>query len=195
MSKNSNLKRAVFIDRDGTMNVDVGYVSSPDQLEVYPWTGQAVRLINESGLLAIVVSNQSGVARGFCSEQTLELIHERLMLHLEQDGARLDALYYCPHHPEIGDAPYRRRCDCRKPQPGMLHRAATLHDIDLARSFVIGDKASDIALAKNARARSVLVLTGYGQETLANPDVWPCEPDAVCDNLLEAVNYIVSSEF
>src|SRR5262249_57911234 len=140
MASGSILKPAVFLDRDGTMNVDVGYLSSPDQLEVYPYTAEAVRLINESGMLAIVVSNQSGIARGFLTEQTLEMIHARLILLLEQEGARLDGIFYCPHHPTIGDPPYRRACDCRKPQPGMVLRAAELHGIDLSRSILIGDK-------------------------------------------------------
>ena len=139
---------AVFIDRDGTINVDVGYLSSPDQLELYPWSAEALRLINQAGFKAIVVTNQAGVARGFCTEEMLELIHERLVRDLKRESARIDGIYYCPHHPKIGEPSYRRDCDCRKPLPGMLLRAAREHQIDLSRSFVIGDKSSDIGLAK-----------------------------------------------
>ena len=183
--------RAVFIDRDGTLNEDIGYVSAPDELVIYPWAAEAVRMINESGLLTIVITNQSGIARGMYSEATLGSIHSRMIEELASKGARIDAVYYCPHHPDVGDARYRTACDCRKPRTGMLDRAAREHDVDLAQSFVIGDKASDMKLAENAGARAALVLTGYGRETLAHPDRWPCAPEIVAENLLEAVKQIL----
>lgn len=183
--------RAVFIDRDGTLSEDIGYVSSPDELVLYPWAGEAVRLINESGLLTVVITNQSGIARGMYTEETLDAVHSRMIVELAREGARIDAVYYCPHHPEVGDARYRIACECRKPRTGMLEQAGSEHKIDLARSFVIGDKASDIKLAENAGARSALVLTGYGRETLAHPDRWPCAPEIVAGNLLEAVKRIL----
>ena len=183
--------RAVFIDRDGTLNKDIGYVSTPDELVIYPWAAEAVRLINESGLLTVVITNQSGIARGMYSEATLGSIHSRMIEELALRGARIDAVYYCPHHPDVGDARYRTVCECRKPRTGMLDRAAREHDVDLAQSFVIGDKASDMKLAENAGARAALVLTGYGRETLAHPDRWPCAPEIVAENLLEAVKRIL----
>ncbi|HXU38779.1 MAG TPA: HAD family hydrolase [Blastocatellia bacterium] len=186
--------RAFFIDRDGTLNEDIGYVSTPDELVLYPWAAEAVRLVNESGFKAIVITNQSGIARGMYSEQTLRAIHERLIAELARDGARIDAVYYCPHHPEIGAADYRKACDCRKPRTGMLDEAASEHNIDLTRSFVIGDKSSDILLAENAGAQSALVLTGYGRETLAHSERWPCEPSFIAENLLLAVKQILDSE-
>ena len=186
--------RAVFIDRDGTLNEDIGYVSTPDQLKLYPWAGEALRLINGSGFKAVVITNQSGIARGLCDEQTLAAIHSRLIEELAREGARVDAIYYCPHHPEAGDARYRIDCDCRKPQTGLLDAASREHNIDLASSFVIGDKASDINLAKNAGARSALVLTGYGRETFDHPNRWPCEPTIVAENLLEAVKRILDTQ-
>ncbi|HEU4388938.1 MAG TPA: HAD family hydrolase [Blastocatellia bacterium] len=182
---------AIFLDRDGTINEDIGYVSRPEELMLYPWAAAAIRMINESGMKAIVVTNQSGVARGIYTEETLDAIHKRLAEALEVEGARIDAVYYCPHHPEYGDRRYRKECDCRKPSPGMLDRAAREHGIDLSRSYVIGDKASDIQLAVGAGARGALVLTGYGAETAENPGVWPCEPEFVAANLLEAVDRIV----
>ena len=188
-------RRAVFIDRDGTINKDIGYVSNPDDLVLYPWAAEAVRRINHSGLLAIVITNQSGIARGMYTEKTLDTIHARMTGELEREGASIDAVYYCPHHPEIGDVRYRIVCECRKPRIGMLSRAAREHNIDLSRSFVVGDKASDMKLAENAGLRSALVLTGYGRETAAHPNRWPCAPDITAENLLEAVKQILDSEF
>lgn len=194
------LRPAIFIDRDGTINEDRGYLSKPDELILYPWSGEAIRLVNESEFKAIVVTNQSGVARGFYSEETLDLIHNRLLDELRLRRARLDAIYYCPHHPRIGDDRYRKECECRKPRPAMLLRAASEHAIDLARSYVIGDKASDISLAEGVGARSALVLTGYGEQTLARirresegRDLPRCSPEIVADNLLDAVKQILDS--
>jgi len=184
---------AIFIDRDGTLNEDIGYVSTPDDLVLYPWAAEAVRMVNQSGLLAIVITNQSGIARGMYTEERLSSIHLRMIEQLACEGARIDAVYYCPHHPEVGDVRYRIACDCRKPRIGMLDRAARDHRIDLKRSFVVGDKASDINLAGNAGARSALVLTGYGRETLTHPDLWPCEPEIIAENLLEAVKQILDN--
>ena len=186
--------RAIFIDRDGTLNEDIGYVATPDQLIIYPWAAEAVRLINESGFKAVVITNQSGIARGMYSEDDLAEIHSKMIEELARDGARIDAVYYCPHHPGLGDARYGIDCDCRKPRTGMLDTASRKHRIDLGRSFVIGDKASDIKLAENAGARAALVLTGYGSETLAHPERWPCEPAIVAENLLEAVKRILDTQ-
>jgi len=182
---------ALFIDRDGTINQDSGYISTPNELKIYPFVAEALRLINKAGLKAIVVTNQSGVARGLYTESELGAIHDRMIGELQHEGARIDAIYYCPHHPDYGGKRYRQTCGCRKPQPGMLHEAARAHNVDLARSWVIGDKASDMKLAANAGARGALVLTGYGSETLAHREQWPCEPDLVADNLLDAVRMIL----
>jgi len=191
---NRQSRAAVFIDRDGTLNEDIGYVSTPDDLFLYPWAAEAVRLINESGLLTVVITNQSGIARGMYTEETLDAIHSRMIRELGSQGARIDAVYYCPHHPEVGGVVYRVTCECRKPRTGMLDNAARELGIDLARSFVIGDKASDIKLAENAGARGALVLTGYGGETYAHPDRWPCAPEIVAGNLLDAVRRILDSK-
>jgi D-glycero-D-manno-heptose 1,7-bisphosphate phosphatase len=182
---------AIFLDRDGTINEDIGYVSSPGELIIYPYAARAIRLINEAGLKVIIITNQSGVARRLYDEAMLARIHERLIQELSNEGARIDAIYYCPHHPRIGDAEYRRACPCRKPGPGMLHQAAREHDVDLSRSYVVGDKASDMNLAANAGARGALVLTGYGRATLANRDEWPCAPEIVAEDLLDAVTQIL----
>jgi D-glycero-D-manno-heptose 1,7-bisphosphate phosphatase len=182
---------AVFLDRDGTINEDTGYVAHPSELAIYPWTAEALRLINQSGMKAIVVTNQSGVARGIYSEATLKQIHKRLEDEVRREGARIDAIYYCPHHPRHGSARYRLACECRKPQPGLLRKAAAEHCLDLSHSFVIGDKASDINLAASVGARGVLVLTGFGRETIERPDSFPCRPDIVAADLLEAVKLVL----
>ena len=187
----SQARQAVFIDRDGTLNEDIGYVSRPEELVMYPWSAEAVRLINEAGLLAVVITNQSGIARGMYTEKTLAEIHSMMIRELAEQGARIDAVYYCPHHPDVGNHRYRLECDCRKPRPGLLRAAATDHDIDLGASFVIGDKASDIKLAERTGARAALVLTGYGSETLAHPERWPCMPEIVAENVLGAVKRII----
>jgi D-glycero-D-manno-heptose 1,7-bisphosphate phosphatase len=194
MRTSKNPQSAIFIDRDGTINEDIGYVSSPGELIIYPFAAQAVRLVNDSGMKAILITNQSGVARSLYTEKTLGAIHDRLTGELALAGARLDAIYYCPHHPEIGDETYRKRCECRKPRPGLLRRAAVDHEIDLAASYVIGDKASDINLAAEVGAVGVLVLTGYGRETLRARDHRPCSPAIVADDLLEAVRLILDRE-
>jgi D-glycero-D-manno-heptose 1,7-bisphosphate phosphatase len=191
--RNPQSHGAIFIDRDGTLNKDVGYIANPDQLVLYPWAAEAVRLINAAGLKAIVITNQSGVARGLYTEETLNAIHARMIEDLAREGARIDAVYYCPHHPEIGDARYRIACQCRKPQTAMLDAASKEHNIDLAGSYVVGDKPSDIQLAYNAGVRAALVLSGYGRQTLLHRDRLPCEPAIVADNLLDAVKRILDS--
>jgi D-glycero-D-manno-heptose 1,7-bisphosphate phosphatase len=183
---------AIFIDRDGTINEDIGYVSHPDELVIYPFAVEAIRLINEAGLKVVIITNQSGIARGFYTEATLDVIHEKLRQELAVEEAQIDAVYYCPHHPRIGGEQYRKICDCRKPQTAMLERAAAEHDINLSESYVIGDKASDINLATNAGAKGVLVMTGYGAETYANLERFPCYPSIIAKNLLEAVKLILT---
>jgi D-glycero-D-manno-heptose 1,7-bisphosphate phosphatase len=186
------MTRAIFLDRDGTINEDTGYVSRPEDLIIYPWAAEAIRLINQAGLKTIIITNQAGIARGFYSEQTLDDIHNRLTSELARQQARIDAIYYCPHHPDVGDNHYRMACQCRKPSPGLLHKAAKEHRVDLEKSWIVGDKASDINLAPRVSAQSSLVLTGYGRETVANRHLYPCEPVIVAENLLEAVKAILT---
>ena len=182
---------AVFLDRDGTLNIDSGYIADPQELVLYPWAGQAIRLLNENGIKAIVVTNQSTVARGYCSEQMIDAIHDKLQQDLAKEGARLDAIYYCPHHPEIGESPYLKDCDCRKPRPGMLYKAEREHQIDLTASYVIGDKTLDIQVARSVGARGALVLTGFGRDSIHRFQGSALQPDLVCDNVLEAVRAVL----
>jgi D-glycero-D-manno-heptose 1,7-bisphosphate phosphatase len=186
------LTPAVFIDRDGTLNEDCGYIADPKDLVLYPFAGQAVRLLNDNGVKAIVVTNQSTVARGYCSEQMIEVIHGKLRDELQKEGAHLDAVYYCPHHPEVGEAQYQIDCCCRKPKAGMLHQAAREHNIDLGRSFVIGDKTLDIEMAKSVGARGVLVLTGYGHDSVRRLESKALQPDLISENILDAIKTILA---
>jgi D-glycero-D-manno-heptose 1,7-bisphosphate phosphatase len=155
--------RAVFLDRDGTLNVEVDYLSTPDELVLLPGVAPAPRRLADAGVLLCVVTNQSGVARGLFSEETLHRIHERLGALLAAEGVHLDSIGYCPHHPDEGVAPYRRRCRCRKPQPGLLEDAAQRFGVDLARSFTVGDSLRDLKAGVALGVRGVLVRTGKGE--------------------------------
>ncbi len=189
-------RRAVFIDRDGTISAEVGYVNHPSRYKVFPYSAEAVRLLNERGWLAILVTNQAGVARGYFAEEMIERVHQILRRELERGGARLDAVYYCAHHPSVGEAPYRLDCDCRKPKPGLIFRAASEFDIDLENSWMIGDRYGDIEFARNARVRSAFVLSGYGRgEWEYQRGSWKHQPDLVAEDLLEAVRRITQESY
>jgi len=184
---------AVFMDRDGTLSHEVGYVNHVSRFRLYPWAVDAVRLANRSGFLAVVVTNQAGVARGYFPEAVIHEVHASLTASMAAGDARLDGVYFCPHHPSAGEPPYRRDCDCRKPKPGLVERAVADLDIDLPRSFVIGDRLGDLELAWRVGARGVLVKSGYGLGELTyHAPSWPRQPDLVADNVLEAVERIVT---
>jgi D-glycero-D-manno-heptose 1,7-bisphosphate phosphatase len=155
---------AVFLDRDGTINEEVGYLDRIEKLRLIPGAAEAIRLINESGMKAIVVTNQSGVARGILAESFVAEIHARLRKMLRAEGAFLDGVYYCPHHPSEGLGDYLRTCDCRKPAPGLLLRAAEELQLDLTRSYMVGDTLKDIEAGTRAGVKGILVRTGYGKE-------------------------------
>lgn len=181
---------AVFLDRDGTVNEEVDFLTSPDELHLIPRAAEAIRAANRLGLRVIILTNQSGIARGMLSEENLNRIHASLTEQLLAHEATVDRIYYCPHHPTVGNGAYRRDCDCRKPKTGMMLRAAREFGIDLRRSFVVGDRCIDIGMAKNAGAKSILVLTGYGKAELEICGREGCTPDHVADDLLGAVEYI-----
>jgi D-glycero-D-manno-heptose 1,7-bisphosphate phosphatase len=141
---------AAFLDRDGVINRDLGYVHRPDQFEWMPGAPDAIRLLNERGFRVIVVTNQSGIGRGLYDEAEFRAFMDWIGTKLAEHGARFDAVYYCPHHPTEARAPYRQTCDCRKPAPGLIRRAIAEHGLDPGQSFLIGDKSSDIEAAKAA---------------------------------------------
>jgi D-glycero-D-manno-heptose 1,7-bisphosphate phosphatase len=180
-------KPAIFLDRDGTLNEPVGFVNHISLFRLFPWSTEAIRLINREGYLAVLVTNQSGVARGLYKESLVHEVHERLETTLSQSGAHLDGIYYCPHWPVQDD------CDCRKPRPGMLHRAEKDLGVDLSRSIVIGDSYSDLQMAWSVGARSALVLTGFGRGYYEYQSAtWDRQPDWVAPNLYAALVDIFS---
>ena len=185
---------AIFMDRDGTISEEVGYVNHIDRLRLLPGSARAIRLINDSPYAAVVVTNQSGVARAMFPESLVDEVHDRLRAILAREGARLDGIYYCPHHPEHGESPYWARCDCRKPGTGMIEQAARELGLDFSPSYMIGDKMVDVECARAAGMKGVLVRTGYGAgEIQYQRDRWSCEPSFIADDLLDAVERILGT--
>ena len=186
---------AILLDRDGTLNEENGHIITPDKFRLYSFAAEAVRLINESGRMALVLTNQSGIARDYLTEATLRKIHDLMEEKLRLQGARIDAIYYCAHHPEHGSPPYRLDCDCRKPRPGLVKKAAMDFNLELNRCYVIGDRYRDIEAGHAAGARGVLVMTGLGRyEYESDRSHWPRQPDHVAENLLDAVKWILSEK-
>jgi len=186
-------RAAVFLDRDGTICEEVGYVNHLSRSRLLPNSLEAIRLINQAGLLAVVTTNQSGVARGYFSQDLVEAVHAKLRASAADAGARLDGIYYCPHHPSEGTAPWRAACDCRKPLPGLIKRAAREHGIDLSRSYAVGDSVVDIDAAAAVGVPGVLVKTGYGRGLLEHQrHRFRTEPAYAAEDLLEAVGWILA---
>ena len=179
------LKPAVFLDRDGTISEEVGYLNHVSRFCMFPFAPAAIRKLNESGLLVFVITNQSGVARGYYPESLVHTVHDLMTQQLTKAGAHLDGIYYCPH--TSADA-----CACRKPGPGMLDQASTAHDVDLRRSFVVGDRHGDVELAHRVGARSIMVRTGYGEgEILWHAPKWTLKPDFIAADLAVAADWIL----
>lgn len=183
MKKNA----AVFLDRDGTINEEVGYLGDLEKLNIYPNSFKAIRLINKSGMKAVVITNQAGVAKGYFSEDFVNFIHSRINETLQKKGAHIDRFYYCPHHPTEGKGDYLKSCDCRKPKTGMLIKASEELGIDLSRSYMVGDTKKDIELANNGKVKGILVRTGYGEKEMSSD----MKPDYVAEDILDAVNWIM----
>ncbi len=172
------MKRAVFLDRDGTIVRESGYISDSSTLELIPDAAEAINGFHSLGFLVILVTNQSAVGRGYITEEDLTRIHKRLQETLSKSGATLDAIYVCPHLPDDD-------CDCRKPKPGLIKRAVKDFDIDTSRSYIIGDQKTDIELGKREGICTILVLTGFGKETLN--DIYP---DYVAGDIINAQRLI-----
>lgn len=188
----AKLRPAVFLDRDGTINEQMGYINHISRFHLLPGVAKAIRLLNDNNIPVVVVSNQSGLARGYFPEELLDEVHARMNELLAREGAAIDGLYVCPHHPEAKQEKYRRECDCRKPKTGMLLQAAKELNLDLAGSFLVGDRWSDLKCARQAGCTPVLVLTGYGrgdyQYIGPGQDI---QPAFVAETLLDAVEWIV----
>ena len=179
---------AVFLDRDGTLNVEVNYLHRPADLTLVPGVPEAIRRLNLAGLPVIVVTNQAGIARGYYDVAALYRLHNHLVEVIARAGAHIDAFFFCPHHPD-----FTGPCECRKPAPGMLLAAARLHHLDLRRSWMVGDTASDIAAGHAAGCRTILVRTGYGGqvEQRLRSGAESVAPDAIVDALPQAVDYLL----
>lgn len=185
---------AIFLDRDGTLNEEVGYLDSLEKLKLYDNTVEAIRLINESRMKTVVITNQSGVARGYFTEEFVRTVHICIKKILQERGAFVDAFHYCPHHPE-GIGVYRQVCFCRKPEAGMLIQAAEELNIDLKCSYVVGDMLKDIQAASRVGAKAILVRTGYGLNTIekdlitGSADI--VQPHYIAEDILYAVKWIM----
>ena len=186
----THLSPTVFLDRDGTLIEEVGYLSHLDRIALYPWSIESVKLLNRAGFKVVVVTNQAGVARGLFDEDFIDEAHRFLDQKFSDGGATIDKFYYCPHHPEASVEAYRCECDCRKPKAGMLWKAAQELQLELSHSFVIGDRLSDLRLGPAVGAKSVLVRTGYG-ETTARELTDDVEVDYTAPELMTAVAWIL----
>jgi D-glycero-D-manno-heptose 1,7-bisphosphate phosphatase len=185
----------VFLDRDGTINEEVGYLNHLDRFLLLPRSGAAIRRLNERGFKTVVITNQSGVARGYFPESLVLQVHQKMKDLLSGEGACLDGIYYCPHHPDAGGSPYRQKCRCRKPGTGLIEKAVEELDLDLSHSYMIGDRGVDIAFGHALGVRGVLVLTGYGKgEWTYLRETWKVKPDHVASDLYEAVEWILRQE-
>jgi D-glycero-D-manno-heptose 1,7-bisphosphate phosphatase len=184
------VKPAVFLDRDGTVIEEVGYLNRLDRVSFFPWSVDAIRVLNQAGFFVAIVTNQAGVARGYFDEALVRDTHALIDRRLAAGRARVDAYYYCPHHPQGTVEALRRECDCRKPRPGMIHQAARDLGIDVAGSFVVGDRWLDVEMGRAAGTHTVLVRTGYGQNEERRPGE-QVAADYVADNLMDAASWIL----
>jgi len=177
------LSKVVFLDRDGTIIEDKVFLKTPEEIEFFPGSFEAIRILRKLGYKIVVISNQSGIGRGILTEEMVKKVNDCFMRRLKENDAPVDALYYCPHHPED-------HCRCRKPETGMIEKAVTELSLDLKDAVVIGDHLVDITLGKNIGAKTVLVLTGHGEKELEELKDTDIEPDFVANDLLEAVNWV-----
>ena len=184
-------QKAAFLDRDGTIIQENGYISKINQVEFIPGSVQAIQILKSLGYKIIVITNQSGVAQGYFTEKTLKKVHGYLQKELKKNKAGWNGIYYCPHHPRVGLKRYLKDCHCRKPKTGLVKLAVREHKLKLKGSVVMGDKLMDVGLGKNAKIKSILVLTGHGKKEAQKIGTFPkSRPDFIAKNLLEAVKLL-----
>jgi D-glycero-D-manno-heptose 1,7-bisphosphate phosphatase len=185
MPETKLLRPAVFLDRDGTIGEELGYVNHIDRFQMFPYAAEAIRELNQANIPVIVVTNQGGIARNIFPESLVHEVHKKMIAELAAGGAHVDAIYFCPHKSED-------TCECRKPNPGLLHRAAREHSLDLAASWIVGDRYGDLEMGHTTASRGILVMTGYGRgEYELHRSTWPRQPDALAENLRDAVRLIL----
>ena len=177
----NRLQPAVFLDRDGTINQDTGYIDSPERLFIIDGAASAIKRLNSKGFRVVVITNQSGVGRGYFTKEAADSVNKKLEEILKREGAHLDGIYYCPHHPDDN-------CECRKPRIGLLEKAKNDLAIDFKKSYVIGDKGSDIEIAQSIGGKGILVLTGSGKDEKQKLDH---EPSYIATDLKDAVEWII----
>jgi D-glycero-D-manno-heptose 1,7-bisphosphate phosphatase len=187
MPESQPLRRAVFLDRDGTIGEELGYVNHIDRFQIFPYAAESIRQLNQAEIPVIVVTNQSGIARNIFPESLVHEVHKKMVAALAAGGAWIDAIYFCPHKSE--DA-----CECRKPNPGLLAKAAREHALNLAGSWIVGDRYADLEMGHTVGARGILVMTGYGRgEYELHRATWSRQPDALAENLKDAVRHILQN--
>ena len=187
------MRPAVFLDRDGTINEQMGYINHITRFVLLPRAAAAIRLLNDQGIPVVVVTNQSGLARGYFPESLLGEVHDKMNKELAEAGAHVDGIFFCPHHPEAKEERFRLACDCRKPKTGLFTTAAQELDLDLHRSYVVGDRWSDLKAAAACEAKGVLVLTGYGRgdRDYIGPQQ-EIQPQKVAEDLYDAAQWIIA---
>jgi D-glycero-D-manno-heptose 1,7-bisphosphate phosphatase len=188
-------KPAVFIDRDGTINEQMGYINHLSRFVILPGAVEAVRLLNENGFHAVIVTNQSGVARGYFPLGLVQEVHDFLDASLKKDHVTLDGIFFCPHHPNGSVPEFTKRCNCRKPRTGLIDQACRSLEIDLQNSYAIGDRCDDIEFARRAGVKGILVKTGYGLGEIKH--LLPhsmAKPVYIAEDLLNAVQWILNLE-
>lgn len=187
------MRPVVFLDRDGTLNIEVGYIKDIANLNLIEGAAAAIKTLNQNGIAAILVTNQTGAARGYYPEEHIQALHKRLTNLLAAEGAYLDKIYYCPHYEDGIVSSLSFDCQCRKPKCGMIEKAyAEIPDIDRGRSYVIGDKSTDVELAQNCGAKGILVTTGYGKQVLDGTYQWPVQPDFTANDIGSAVHWLMN---
>lgn len=184
------MHKAIFLDRDGTLIEENGYICELPQSAIYPFTAEAIRRMRDAGFLVFGITNQSAIARGICTKAQVEKIHRDITGILRKEGAVMEHFYYSPYHPEFNREQYEEKSHWRKPEPGMLRQAAADYNIDLTQSYMIGDSPVDIEAGKNAGCRTVLVLTGKGKESLEILNERNIQPDIITENILTAIEII-----
>lgn len=187
------MRPAVFLDRDGTINEQMGYINHISRFHLLPGAGEAISRLNVEGIPVVVVTNQSGLARGYFPESLLLAVHRKMELELAAKNAHVDGIYICPHHPEAKEERFRLACECRKPKNGLFLQAARELDLDLGRSYVVGDRWSDLKAAARCGAKGILVLTGYGRgdRDYIGPHQ-EIQPHFIADDLQQAVSWILA---
>jgi D-glycero-D-manno-heptose 1,7-bisphosphate phosphatase len=189
------MQKAIFLDRDGTINEEMGYINHRSRFKVFDFTFEAIRILNNSGFLVFVITNQSGLARGYFDQRLLSEIHTDLIDSARQEKAIIEKIYYCPHHKDGSVEKYKIECDCRKPKPGMLLKAKEEYNLALESSYMIGDRYKDIQFGQNNGLKTIMVMSGYGLgEFSYQKESWRQQPDFICKNLIDAAKLIEKIE-